>query len=134
MSVMLVMMLALIFTMMLAMMLAMSFMTFYGSKLLQILSLHKVLLMHGNKLQTKWKCIIYSIIIVVPTQHKSLITLSNFVLKVTLKFTIHIYHPTLRCGEKVITKVNPIVNVRVEYPRGFVRSLCMCLKPLPAAL
>jgi len=71
---------------------------------------------------------------VVPTQHKSLITLSNLFLKVTLKFTIHIYHPTLRCGEKVITKVNPIINVRVEYPKRSIRSLCMYLKPFLAAL
>jgi hypothetical protein len=35
-----------------AMMLAMSFVTLYGSKHLQILSLHKALLMHVNKLQT----------------------------------------------------------------------------------
>ncbi len=35
-----------------AMILTMSFVTLYGSKHLQIISLHKALLMHGNKLQT----------------------------------------------------------------------------------
>jgi hypothetical protein len=48
--------------------------------------------------------------------------LSNLFLKVKLKFTIRIYDPTLRHGEKIVTKVGPIVYVMVKYPKGFVRS------------
>jgi hypothetical protein len=58
---------------------------------------------------------------VVPTQHKSLITLSNLFLKVILKFTICIYDTTMRHEEKIVTKLDPIVNVMVKYPKGFVR-------------
>ncbi len=41
--------------------------------------------------------------------------------KMTLKFTICIYDPTLRCGEKVVTKINPTTNVMVKYPKEFVK-------------
>jgi hypothetical protein len=39
--------------------------------------------------------------------------------------------PTFRLGEKVETKMDPIVRIIVKYPSGFAKSQWIYLNPLP---
>jgi hypothetical protein len=47
--------------------------------------------------------------------------LSNLFIKITPKL-IHMYDPTLRHEEKVVTKVEPTIKVIVKYFKTFIKS------------
>lgn len=46
----------------------------------------------------------------------------NLFWKVTLKFAICMYHPTLSHAKKIVTKVESIVKAIVRYLDAYVRS------------
>jgi hypothetical protein len=104
-----------------AMMLAMSFLMFHGSKLFQVLYLHKTLLMHGDKLQTKWKCMN----ILYPSDGSNSTQIPNHLFKFIFKNDIEIHNSYIQSNIETWRKngnKSPIINVMVKYPKGFVRS------------
>jgi hypothetical protein len=71
-------------------------------------------------------------IIVAPTLNtNSQPPFSNMFLKMTLKLNTYMKDPTFRRGEKVGTKLDPIIKVIVKYPSGFAKSQWIYLNPLP---
>jgi hypothetical protein len=65
---------------------------------------------------------ICSTIVVAPTITNSQFPLSNLFMEVTWKLSTYMKDPTFKRGEKVETKLDPIVKVIVKYPSGFAKS------------
>jgi hypothetical protein len=89
-----------------------------------------------ERVTTKWKASengsIWSIIMVAPTlKTNDQSPFSNLFWNVTIKFWTWMKDPTLRQGEKVVTKVAPIVKVIVNNLTLSIKSQCMNLYPLP---
>lgn len=57
---------------------------------------------------------------------------SNLFQKVPSKLMMCKRHPTLRWGEKVVTKYHPTISVIVKKPTSYARSQCLYLCPLLA--
>jgi hypothetical protein len=77
-------------------------------------------------------CCIPLVALIINTNPQS--PLSNLFLKVTPKLIIHIYDPTFKWSENVITKTKFTIKVIVKYSKISIKSQCMYLKPLPNTL